>query len=315
MKKFGVPLLQVGLTVVVTWFIFDHVGVELARFGELESEAWRPRPVLLLSSCLALTVGYLWSASIWGRLVHDLGGPSLTVWTSVRVFMVANLGRYVPGKVWQIAGLAYLAKREGVQASVATGAAILGQGIAVLGAALVGLGVFLGANELWGEIGWGEAVVGFGGAVAIITVVVVPKFFRQVVGFWFRITKTDLPVDGLGKGNAGLRWLILYVMNWGIYATAFWLLYLSFGESGTFLQVGPAFAAAYVAGYIAIFAPAGAGIREGVLVVLLQPIMAREAAVVLAVIARLWTTALELIAAALLAVDWRRSHRTDGSTS
>ena len=101
------------------------------------------------------------------------------------------------------------------------------------------------------------------------------------------------------------------LMNWGIYATAFWLLYLSFGESGTFLQVGPAFAAAYVAGYIAIFAPAGAGIREGVLVVLLQPIMAREAAVVLAVIARLWTIALEVIPAALLSVGWRRSHRTD----
>ena len=127
------------------------------------------------------------------------------------------------------------------------------------------------------------------------------------MAFWFRITRTDPPGDGLGTGNVGLRWLTSYVVIWGIYATAFWLLYLSFGESRTFLQVGPAFAAAYVAGYIAIFAPAGAGIREGVLVVLLQPIMAREAAVVLAVIARLWTIALELIPAALLVVGWRGS--------
>ena len=307
MKRFGVPLLQVGLTVVVTWFIFDRVGVDLARFGALESGAWRPRPVLFLASCLVLIAGYFWSASVWGQLVRDLGGPRLTVWTSVRVFMVANLGRYVPGKVWQIAGLAYLAKREGVQASVATGAAILGQGIAVLGAALVGLGVLLGANQLWGEIGWAEAVVGIGGAVTIISVVVIPGLFRPVVALWFRLTRTDPPDDGpgLGRGNAGLRWLTLYVMNWGIYATAFWLLYLSFGEWRTFLQVGPAFAAAYVAGYVAIFAPAGAGIREGVLVVLLQPIMAREAAVVLAVIARLWTTAVELIPAGLLAMGRR----------
>ena len=181
------------------------------------------------------------------------------------MFMVANLGRYVPGKVWQIAGLAYLAKREGVQAGVATGAAILGQGIAVLGAALVGLGVLLGANELWAGIGWGEWVVGIGGAVAIISVVVIPGLFRPVVAFWFRLTRTDPPDDGLGsleRGNAGLRWLTLYVLNWGIYATAFWLLYLSFGEWRTFLQVGPAFAAAYVAGYLAIFAPAGAGMRR-----------------------------------------------------
>jgi len=313
-KKLGVGVLQVGLTVVVTWFIFDRVGVDLALLGTLTSAEWRPRPGLFLSSCVVLVVGNLWSSSMWGRIVRDLGGPRLPVWTTVRVFMVANLGRYVPGKVWQIAGLAYLAKREGVQASVATGAAVLGQGIALLGATLVGIGALLGTNGLSREIGWGGLVAGIGVALTIVGAVVIPPVFRRVVAFWFRVTRTDPPGDGLGTGNVGLRWLTSYVVIWGIYATAFWLLYLSFGESRTFLQVGPAFAAAYVAGYIAIFAPAGAGIREGVLVVLLQPIMAREAAVVLAVIARLWTTALELAAAALLTVGWRRSQRTDEST-
>ncbi len=313
MKKFGVGVLQVGLTVVVTWFIFDRVGVDLARLGTLNSAEWRPRPGLFLSSCVVLVVGNLWSSSMWGRIVRDLGGPRLPLWTTVRVFMVANLGRYVPGKVWQIAGLAYLAKREGVPASVATGAAVLGQGIALLGATLVGIGALLGTNGLSREIGWGGWVAGIGVALTIVGAVVIPPVFRRVVAFWFRVTRTDPPGDGLGSGNVGLRWLTLYVGIWGTYATAFWLFYLSFGESRTFLQVGPAFAAAYVAGYIAIFAPAGAGIREGVLVVLLQPIMAREAALVLAVIARLWMTALELIPAALLSVGWRRSHRTGQS--
>jgi hypothetical protein len=308
-KKFGIRLLQVGLTVVVTWFILDRVGVDLASLGTLEVDEWSPRPILFLSSCVVLVMGYLLSASIWGRIVRDLGGPRLPVMTSVRVFMVANLGRYVPGKVWQVAGLAYLAKREGVPASVATGAAILGHGIALLGAALVGVGALFGVNEFWRPIGWAGWVIGIGAALAIVAVVVVPSLFRGVVAFWFRLTRTEPPGDGL-SGNAGLRWLALYVVNWGIYATAFWLLYLSLGEWQTFLQVGPAFAAAYVAGYIAVFAPAGAGIREGVLVVLLQPIMAREAALVLAVIARLWTTALELIPAALLAAGWRRSRET-----
>ena len=311
MKKFGVPLLQVGLTAVATWFIFDRIGVDLALLSTVNPEAWRPRPVLFLSSCALLAVGYLWSASLWGRLVRDLGGPRLPVWTAVRVFMVANLGRYIPGKIWQIAGLAYLAKREGVQTSVATGAAILGQGIALLGAALVGFGALFGANELWREVGLVGLLAGIGAVSTIIAAVVIPGLFRHVVAFWFRVTRTDPPADGLGSGNAGLRWLTLYGMNWAIYAAAFWLLYLSFGEWRTFLQVGPAFAAAYVAGYIAIFAPAGAGIREGVLVVLLQPIMAREAAVVLAVVARLWTTAVELIPAALLAVGWRRIQKND----
>ena len=311
MKKFAVRFLQVGLTVVVTWFIFDRVGVDLGLLGTVNTDEWRPRPILFSASCVVLVVGYVWSASLWGRLVRDLGGPQLPVWTSVRVFMVANLGRYVPGKIWQIAGLAYLAKREGVPASVATGAAILGQGIALIGATLVGMGALLGTNGLWQQIGWGGRIASFGVAGTIIGAVVIPPVFRRVVELWFRVTRTEAPDEGLGPGNVGLRWLILYVMNWGIYATAFWLLYLSFGEWRAFSQVGPAFAAAYVAGYIAVFAPAGAGIREGVLVVLLQPIMAREAAVVLAIIARLWTTAVELVPAALLMLGRRRSPKPD----
>ena len=106
MKKFGPPIIQLGLTVVVTWFIFDRVGVDVALLRTLDPGEWRPRPILFVSSCALLVMGYLWSATLWGRLVRDLGGPRLPAWTTVRVFMVANLGRYVPGKIWQIAGLA-----------------------------------------------------------------------------------------------------------------------------------------------------------------------------------------------------------------
>ena len=71
------------------------------------------------------------------------------------------------------------------------------------------------------------------------------------------------------------------------------------------MQLGPAFAASYVAGYLAIFAPAGAGIREGVLLILLQPVMATEAALVFAIITRLWTTTTELIPVLVLVVRQR----------
>ena len=208
------------------------------------------------------------------------------------------------GKVWQIAGLAYMAKGEGISASVATGAAVLGQGVALLAATLIGVGALFGPNELWRVLGWPGSAVGLGLAVGIIGVVSTPRLFQRIVAGWFRLTRSELPQELSQGRNFGLRWLVLYILNWGIYCVAFWLLYLSFGEWRTFMQLGPAFAAAYVAGYLAVFAPAGAGIREGFLVVLLQPVMAREAAVVFAVIARLWTTTLELIPALILSV-WR----------
>src|SRR5690606_36227844 len=105
----------------------------------LEAGAWTPRPSMLVVASVALLLAYLASASIWGRIVWDLGGPALGARDSVQVFMVANLGRYVPGKVWQIAGLATLAHRRGVPVGVATGAAVAGQGAALIAAASGGV--------------------------------------------------------------------------------------------------------------------------------------------------------------------------------
>jgi uncharacterized membrane protein YbhN (UPF0104 family) len=112
-------------------------------------------------------------------------------------------------------------------------------------------------------------------------------------------------VDGeLSPGRSlVLRWLALYTVNWIVYALAFWVFVLSFGRGGAMLEVAPAFAAAYVAGYLMIFAPAGVGVREGFLTVFLSPVFGHGSAAALAVLARLWTTSLEVVPAAGL---WAR---------
>lgn len=58
-----------------------------------------------------------------------------------------------------------------------------------------------------------------------------------------------------------------------------------------------AFAAAYFAGYLAVFAPAGLGVRESSLVGLLTPILGAEASLILSALQRVWITATELVAA------------------
>ena len=303
MKRLVLWSLQIGLTIVVTWFILDRVGVDISQLRNLDRSVWQPNLIPFTMSCVVLIGGYILSAGLWSWIVRDLGGPTLPLLTSARIFLVANLGRYIPGKIWQIAGLAYLAKSEGVPVTVATGAAILGQGVALMAATLIGASALFGANDLWWALGWPSSMVALGLTFAIIGAVSIPKSFHAIVGAWFRLMRSEAPTGLRQRHNFGLRWLAFYVLNWGIYCVAFWLLYLSFGEWATFMQLGPAFAVSYVAGYLAIFAPAGAGIREGFLMVLLQPVMATEAALVFAVITRLWTTTLELIPVIVLMVQ------------
>lgn len=306
-------VLKLALTVVVTAFIVRRVGVDLAALSHLDLSRWSPRWVPLTGSVLALAGGYAWSASLWGRMVHELGGPRLPPRTAVPLFMVANLGRYVPGKVLQIAGLALLARGRGVPPAVSAGAAVLGQGVALLGATLVGVSAFLSPAlppgvRLMGWLGL-AAVAGFVAATSV------PAIARRLETLAFRAAAASRRVRGMEPApestpmdrppvltrGFGARWTGWYAMNWGLYATAFWLLHMGLEGFAPFLYVAPAFAAAYVGGYLALFAPAGLGVREGLLVAFLAPVMDPESALALAVVARVWTTAVELVPAALMA--------------
>jgi uncharacterized membrane protein YbhN (UPF0104 family) len=85
---------------------------------------------------------------------------------------------------------------------------------------------------------------------------------------------------------------------WLLYTGAFWLFVTGLGFSVPALSTASAFAAAYVLGYVMVFAPAGLGVREGFLVALLSPQMGAASAGAVALIARLWMTLVEVVPAA-----------------
>ena len=303
--------LQLALTLVVTWLILDRVGLGLAELGsqlaQVEGSAWLPDPLLLGAASLLLLSGYFVSAALWGLIVRELGGPRLPLGEAVRIFMIANLGRYVPGKVWQIAGLAVLAKARGVPAGTAASAAVLGQGIALVAAAAVGMGALLGGPPSYRR--WG--LVGAAAVLVVAVLLSIPGVFPRVAGVWLRLARIEAPED-LGVRH-GVRWLALYVLNWAVYALSFWILVRSLGSGGALLPVASAFAAAYVLGYAMIFAPAGLGPREGFLIVFLTPHVGAGPAGVIAIVARLWTTLLELVPAAAFWLGWVRRPPVDGA--
>lgn len=307
--------LQLAVTVTVTGFVLDRVGLTFGEVADLDLGRWQPRALPLAGSVAVLALGYGLSAWLWARMVAEMGGPRLSPLTAVRIYMVANLGRYVPGKVLQIAGLAWLARREGVAPGTAMGAAVVGQGVALLGATTVGLGAFFGANTAYRTVGW----VGVALTVSFVAATSVPASARVLERLWRRLAGErggegvphDSP-DPVGRPGFGARWTAAYALNWGVYAAAFWLLFLGLEGWSPFLQVGPAFAAAYLVGYLFVFAPAGAGIRESALIVFLLPVVPRDAALALAVAARLWTTIVEIVPAAAFAlVEARRGPAAD----
>src|SRR2546425_10940375 len=65
-------------------------------------------------------------------------GQRIGFGAAARTWSLATLGRYVPGKVWSVAGLVVLAQRAGVQMAPAAASAFVSQALAVgTGAAVV----------------------------------------------------------------------------------------------------------------------------------------------------------------------------------
>ncbi len=277
----------------MTWLIVSRLGPGVEELRALGPDTWRLKPVPLTASVLALLGGYFMSAAIWGRIVTDLGGPSLPPRITVPLFMVANLGRYLPGKLWQIAGLAALARRHGISVATATAAAVIAHGTGLLAATALGAVALLGSPDPYPR--WGTfALVGL---AAGLVVAMVPSVYGRVLGAWFRLARAEEP-GGLAP-RQGIRWLLLALGSWLIYALAFGLMVSGLGLSVAPWVAGSAFAAAYVLGYLMIFAPAGLGPREGFLILFLTPHVGGGAAGLAAVAARVWTTGVEVVPAGL----------------
>jgi hypothetical protein len=300
-KRFLLRAAQVLLTVAVTVFLFRSLRISWADLAALDLSRWLPRPVPLIVSMVLVLAVFLYLVGLWARLAQHLGAGHLAFSIAVRVFFVANLGKYIPGKVWQVAGLGYLAAREGLVPSRALFAAGLNQAFSLCA------GVALGALYLaFGTtVPRGAWVVALGSVVLVLGLVGSRQVHSGILRFLARRGRVDPAWTMTSPPRFALGWFALHVVAWVGYGLAFCLLWVSFRPLPGGVQVlmaMSAFPAAYILGYVAFFAPAGVGVREGALVALTAPLLGPADATALAVIARVWLTVLELLPLAWVAI-------------
>jgi hypothetical protein len=233
-------------------------------------------------------------------------GGRLTMREAAGIWTVSSLGKYVPGKVWAIAGMAMLAKRVGVPPWIATGAAVLNQ-ILAIGAGVVVV-AFTGTSLLEARYPWLRTAMWILLALVVVGVVVLSStdvVRRLLVAAGVEVGDTAGPPFGAllvaGLAN-GIAWLG--------YGVSLWLLARGLTEVPLPLGLAiGAFAASYLIGFLALVAPAGLGVRESVFILMLDHAVGTPAAVALAVASRLLLTVTELGAAVPFLLDSRERAR------
>jgi uncharacterized membrane protein YbhN (UPF0104 family) len=305
-KRILVATIKVLLILLIVYFLFDQIA---SHWQEIRDYSWRIDYGLLSLSVVLGLLSFVIMAANWRSLINGFG-YRIPVARSFRIFYLSDLGRYIPGRIWQLFGILYLTKREGIPPEQATASFVLIQLFAIPASfVLFVLAVQLEPRILVEQVamlGKGSAWIMAAVMVATIAFLVIwpDRIVRLVNVLLRRLNRPEVSFR-LDK-KVALELLLGYACGWFVYGLAFFA-FLKAIVPGVAIGVVAAvgiFNAAYQIGYLALFAPGGFGPRELVLGFMLTPFTGPIAPAV-AVVARLWSILIEVIAA-LIALAIRK---------
>lgn len=280
-----------------------------ARWEEASAALRSLSPWIVAAALAAAMAGLCGQLLAWRALLSDLGSP-LRPAVAARIMFLAQLGKYVPGSVWAFAAQVELAKdREvprprGATATVLAIAVTLAVNLAVAAVTLPFSSA--GAAQQWW---WALA------AAPVLVAALHPRVVTRLIHAAQRLGRRAREVPESELDHVTARGMAAAVgwsaLAWLALGAHIWLLVYGVGGggAGAFPVAVGAYALAWTLGVLAIFAPAGIGVREVVLVVVLSPVLDPGAALVAAGLSRLVMTAADLAWAGLMLAATRSTAR------
>lgn len=246
---------------------------------------------LILSILLVMPI-YLVNGLSWYLVLRGCG-VNFSYRDSLRIWVFSNIGRYIPGAVWQYMGRVYLTSNKGVPVSVALGSLIWEAFfVTYVGLAISSLTVlpylFFKYNFLWGL-----NYVVFG---ILITVLLVFFKFQDEIFVILNKVAVMFNLPKIGKNSAiNIRYLPFILFSFAAqYILGGTVLFLvsniiwSVPINHLPMFVG-IYASAWTFGYLFIFAPSGLGVQEVALAGFISFFVPLPIATVIAILFRIIT--------------------------
>ncbi len=237
----------------------------------------------LAISLLLLCMGFLFNALSWTKVLKhanyrvDQGDGMASLGLSI-------FAKYIPGKIWIIMGRAeYLAKKYKYPRKDLGSLSFDAQFVALWVALLLGT---IGMISIKSFNIYGLSVLLL---FSILSLVIYTPLFHRLAEFVLsKIVRKQVTFPALPFLKL-LKVIFWYLINWGIWCIAFYFLAASLVEETLSLNVAFAFGLAGSLGILAIFAPGGLGVREGIITGYLTIIgLNLTDATTIAITSRLW---------------------------
>lgn len=291
-RKWCVRVIKITLLIVLLYFITIAI---IERIGQVEWSSLTIDFKFLMVTIIAAFAVRICISVFYVVILRRLN-YSLPYHVPVAVSLVANLGKYVPGKMAIFSGVIYLLNKYRVRMSVSAIIPTLSNAMSVLIAMILSIPLLFNP--------WVQELIPFSSlwfifSIAICGLIIWPRIF-------FGITNMVLRLMGQPLLNIVLTFrkmmlpVCLVLLQCICSGLATWSMARTLTPIMDFtlvLHVISISAFAGALGVIALFAPAGLGVLEGVYLVMLSPLIGSDLAALVAVCLRFLQTVVDVLVA------------------
>lgn len=292
-------LVQIALYSLITVFLIDS----LARgWDQVKAYPWQYDIPLLALAVFLVLLNVVGQAILWTWAIRRMD-LMLPYRDGVRIFLTSQLAKYIPGGVWSFANVAYSARKIDLPGSLLTLMFVLSTLLMVAANAVFAIPIL---PQLFPEFPVSlDLLMILGLALAIVLGPFVLRIALKRIAEWRKLDAEAIQCDRI-TGYSSMLFMFLVVLclhAFNLLSVALFMqssIEITWADS---IRAALAWNSAWLAGFLFLIAPSGLGVREYVLVLLLQPIMPRSIATVISVLHRLFMTMVDLILLLLVGLE------------
>lgn len=288
-KKYWTKLISWTIIGLILVFLFK---VLLANWQKVKEYHFEINPYYLILSFLLFWLGSFIASQVW-RFILLKSGLKSSIWKTFRIHFLSRFGVYIPGKVWFLLIRSRLSRKDNLSQKTIVTSSILELGIDLIAPLIISL-IFMGGYFLNKPFFMIAIIILILGGALILR----PKLFYSILNFGLKkIKKEPVPKNAQLTSTNLLLVLILSFVFWLIWGIGFYFFIISITPMpfDKIWDVASIYIVSATAGTLALFAPYGIGVREGIQAYLLSHLLPLEIAILISLLARIWVIANDVI--------------------
>lgn len=280
-------------TLLIIFLVLYLRSIDFSKLAHIELNWW----YLGIASLLALATRYMGTFT-WFTILKSLGATDLHLQKHlIYVYAKAWMGRYIPGTAPWILGKIYFASQHGISKQKLAVSSILEGGLQIVTMLVFSLALLVFDKRL-DVIGTEFKALAIG--VALIGIVILaPAIFNRLIGIAYKLLRhKTVANEHLATNQTLVKGASLYLADAIVNGLSLFFIAKGVYPSLPYSDIAFAMGAASLAGaasMLALFAPSGLGVREGIQLVLFSLIMPKELALAVTIITRLWSVGMDMV--------------------